>query len=43
MIELKQVGKEYRSDAVVTPALSDIDLKIEAGEFTAIMGASGSG
>lgn len=43
MIELKQVAKEYRSDAVVTPALSDIDLKIEAGEFTAIMGASGSG
>ena len=43
MIELKQIAKEYRSDAVVTPALTDIDLKIEAGEFTAIMGASGSG
>ena len=43
MIELKQIAKEYRSDAVVTPALSDIDLKIEAGEFIVIMGASGSG
>ena len=43
LIELKQIAKEYRSDAVVTPALSDIDLKIEAGEFIAIMGASGSG
>lgn len=43
MIELKQIAKEYRSDAVVTPALSDINLKIEAGEFIAIMGASGSG
>lgn len=43
MIELKQIAKEYRSDAVVTPALSDIDLKMEAGEFIAIMGASGSG
>lgn len=43
MIELKHIGKEYRSDAVVTPALTDIDLKIEAGEFVAVMGASGSG
>ena len=43
MIELKQIAKEYGSDAVVTPALTDIDLKIEAGEFIAIMGASGSG
>lgn len=43
MVELKQISKEYRSDAVVTPALSDINLKIEAGEFIAIMGASGSG
>ena len=43
MIKLKHIAKEYRSDAVVTPALTDIDLKIEAGEFIAIMGASGSG
>lgn len=43
IIELKHIAKEYRSDAIVTPALSDIDLKIEAGEFVAVMGASGSG
>lgn len=43
IIELKHIAKEYRSDAIVTPALSDIDLKIEVGEFVAIMGASGSG
>ena len=43
MIELKHIAKEYRSDSVVTPALSDIDLSIEKGEFIAIMGASGSG
>lgn len=43
MIELKHIAKEYRSDAIVTPALSDINLKMEAGEFIAIMGASGSG
>lgn len=42
-IELKQITKEYRSDAIVTPALTDIDLSIDIGEFVAIMGASGSG
>ena len=43
IIELKQITKEYRSDAIVTPALTDIDLSIDKGEFVAIMGASGSG
>lgn len=43
IIELKHITKEYRNDAIVTPALSDIDLSIETGEFIAIMGASGSG
>ena len=43
IIELKQITKEYRSDAIVTPALTDIDLSIDIGEFVAIMGASGSG
>lgn len=43
IIKLKHIAKEYRSDSVVTPALADIDLSIEKGEFIAIMGASGSG
>ncbi len=43
IIELKHIAKEYRSDAIVTPALTDIDLSIDKGEFVAIMGASGSG
>ena len=43
MFELKQITKEYRSDAIVTPALTDIDLSIDKGEFVAVMGASGSG
>ncbi len=43
MIKLKKISKEYRTDNIVTPALCGIDLKIEKGEFVAIMGASGSG
>lgn len=43
VIELRRISKEYRNDSSVTRALSDVDLKIDAGEFVAIMGASGSG
>ncbi len=43
IIELQHIKKEYRSDAIVTPALADIDLIIEKGDFVAIMGPSGSG
>ena len=43
LIELKSLYKEYRNDNVITPALNNINLKIEKGEFVAIMGASGSG
>ena len=43
LIELKSLYKEYRNDDVITPALNDINLKIDKGEFVAIMGTSGSG
>lgn len=43
IIDLKHIAKEYRSDTIVTPALTDIDLSIDTSEFVAIMGASGSG
>lgn len=43
LIELKSLYKEYHNDDVITPALNDINLKIEKGEFVAIMGTSGSG
>ena len=43
IIELLNINKEYRSDDISTLALSDINLRIDKGEFVAIMGTSGSG
>lgn len=43
LIETKNLAKSYSSDGVETPVLKDIFIKIEAGEFVAIMGPSGSG
>jgi putative ABC transport system ATP-binding protein len=42
-IELDGIGKVYEVGDVRVQALSDVSLKVEAGEFVAIMGASGSG
>lgn len=43
LIEINKVSKIYDGTAVPVTALSEVDLKIEAGEFTAIVGPSGSG
>ncbi len=44
MIELQQISKTYpRPDGTAVHALSDVSLRVEAGEFLAIVGSSGSG
>lgn len=43
MIKLSNIYKEYKNGSLVTPVLKDINLKIEDGEFAAVIGASGSG
>ena len=43
LAQTKNLVKVYRQGKVETPALSGVDLTIEAGEFTAVAGPSGSG
>ncbi len=43
VLEAVRVEKTYETRGVATPALRGIDLRIEAGEFTALAGPSGSG
>ena len=43
IIEFRSVSKIYGRGPVRVPALLEVDLKVESGEFVAIMGPSGSG
>ena len=43
LIEVRQLGKTYRSGSVEVHALRQIDLTIRQGDFVAIIGQSGSG
>lgn len=43
LVKLHQIKRVYKTGEVAVDALKGVDLEIEPGEFTAIMGASGSG
>lgn len=42
-IELKNIDKVFRTDSVQTMALNNVSLRVNDGEFVAIMGPSGCG
>ncbi|WP_318011410.1 ABC transporter ATP-binding protein [Actinotalea sp. M2MS4P-6] len=43
VIDLQGAGKTYRTGSLEFEALKDVDLRIEEGEYVAVMGPSGSG
>jgi putative ABC transport system ATP-binding protein len=43
MLRLRSLSKIYRTGDVFVPALQNVDLDIDHGEFVAIVGSSGSG
>jgi ABC-type lipoprotein export system ATPase subunit len=43
LIDLRQLGKAYKTPAGAFPALKGIDLQIRPGEFVAVVGKSGAG
>ncbi len=43
LIELREVSKDYVSEAAIVRALRRVDLVVERGDFVAIIGQSGSG
>lgn len=43
MIELKEIGKVFRTSEIETVALENVNIKVEKGEFVAVMGPSGCG
>lgn len=43
LVELKKLNKNYHNGILDVPALKNINLKIEKGEFTVLAGPSGSG
>jgi len=43
LVQIKGLTKNYRQGEVDVPALRGLDIRIEEGEFTALVGPSGSG
>ena len=43
VLRVSHVSKEYRMDGVTFTALNDVSLRVDKGEYVAIMGPSGSG
>jgi len=43
MLKLTNISKTFQTDKIETIALSEIDLKVDKGEFVSIMGPSGCG
>lgn len=43
MLRVSNVSKVYKMDGVTFTALSDVSLRVDKGEYVAIMGPSGSG
>lgn len=43
MLEMKSIGKVYRTEHIETHALAGLDVSVAEGEFVSVMGPSGSG
>lgn len=43
ILDLQNIYKDYNQEKIIVPVLKDVSLRVEEGEYVAIMGPSGSG